>query len=254
MIARTEVRRLREVIADLSRDQQLVLASQVYVDMGAGEFCARHGWSVEKYRKVAQRARGKLRVLVEEYERGERCRRLEADLLAMCAGVAEDRGARAGAGARGELPDVRADGRRARPRGALGRGAAPDPGARRPRERGLAVKLAGVVDGGCGGRRAIVRHPLAEIGAGGGAGVAGGSLGGRRRAEGRDRRGVRRRRGGELRGVRAPRCPARDRDRARAAGAQHQRLRTTAARATPRPCPCRLAAYRAPRRSRAQPW
>ena len=82
VIARTEVRRLREVMADLSRDQQLVLASQVLVDMEPAEFCRRHGWSVEKYRKVAQRARGKLRVLVEEYESGERCRRLEPDLRA----------------------------------------------------------------------------------------------------------------------------------------------------------------------------
>ena len=55
--------------------------------MGAAEFCARFGWSVEKYRKVAQRARAKLRVLVGEYECGDRCRRLEPDLLAMSAGV-----------------------------------------------------------------------------------------------------------------------------------------------------------------------
>jgi hypothetical protein len=41
----------------------------------ASEFCARHGWSAEKYRKVAQRARAKLRV------RGvERRVRLHADL------------------------------------------------------------------------------------------------------------------------------------------------------------------------------
>jgi hypothetical protein len=77
------------MIAELSRDQQLVLASQVCVDMAAGEFCARYGWSVEKYRKVAQRARGKLRLLAEEYERGERCERLEQDIIAMSAGVAE---------------------------------------------------------------------------------------------------------------------------------------------------------------------
>ena len=89
VIAMTELRQLREVIGDLSRDQQLVLASQVCVDMSAGEFCARYGWSAEKYRKVAQRARGKLRVLVEEYERGERCLRLEPDILALSAGVAD---------------------------------------------------------------------------------------------------------------------------------------------------------------------
>src|SRR5579864_1846337 len=71
VFARTELHRLREVISDLSRDQQLVLASQVLVDMGPAEFCARYGWSVEKYRKVAQRARGKLRRLLAEYEIGE---------------------------------------------------------------------------------------------------------------------------------------------------------------------------------------
>ena len=90
VIAMAELRQLREVIGDLSRDQQLVLASQVCVDMSASEFCARYGWSAEKYRKVAQRARGKLRVLVEEYERGERCLRLEPDILALSAGVADD--------------------------------------------------------------------------------------------------------------------------------------------------------------------
>ncbi|MGH2849660.1 MAG: hypothetical protein ACRDLP_03490, partial [Solirubrobacteraceae bacterium] len=89
VIARTEVRLLREVIGDLTRDQRLVLASQVCVGMEPGEFCDRYGWSTEKYRKVAQRARGKLRALVGEYERGERCRRLEPDVLALSAGVAD---------------------------------------------------------------------------------------------------------------------------------------------------------------------
>ncbi len=175
VIARIELRRLREVIADLSRDQQLVLASQVYVDMGAGEFCARHGWSVEKYRKVAQRARGKLRVLVEEYERGERCRRLEADLLAMCAGVAEDRALVRARAHVANCPTC------ARMVGDLDRAAhsvaalLPIPGPVALGSGGLAVKLAGVW---AAARRAatIVRHPLTELGAGGGTGVAGGSL------------------------------------------------------------------------------
>jgi DNA-directed RNA polymerase specialized sigma24 family protein len=175
VIARIELRRLREVIADLSRDQQLVLASQVYVDMGAGEFCARHGWSVEKYRKVAQRARGKLRVLVEEYERGERCRRLEADLLAMCAGVAEDQALARARAHVAHCPTC------ARMVGDLDRAAhsvaalLPIPGPVALGSGGLAVKLTGVW---AAARRAvaIVRHPLTEIGAGGGTGVAGGSL------------------------------------------------------------------------------
>jgi hypothetical protein len=33
--------------------------------MGRGEFCERYGWSHEKYRKVAQRARARLRRLCE---------------------------------------------------------------------------------------------------------------------------------------------------------------------------------------------
>jgi hypothetical protein len=49
------------------------------------EFCTRYGWSTEKFRKVAQRARHKLRGLVEEYQSGERCRRLEPDVLALAA-------------------------------------------------------------------------------------------------------------------------------------------------------------------------
>jgi hypothetical protein len=153
----------------------LVLASQVYVDMGASEFCTRHGWSVEKYRKVAQRARGKLRVLIDEYERGERCRRLEPDLLAMCAGVAQDQVL---ARARTHVANCPTC---ARMVGDLDRAARsvaallPMPGAVALGSGGLAVKLTGV----CAAvRRAatIARHPLAETGASSGTGVAGGSL------------------------------------------------------------------------------
>jgi DNA-directed RNA polymerase specialized sigma24 family protein len=176
VIARTEVGRLREVIADLSRDQQLVLASQVCVDMSASEFCARYGWSVEKYRKVAQRARGKLRLLVDEYERGERCRRLEPDLLAMSAGVAEDQ---AVARARAHLANCTVC---ARMIGDLDRAARsvaallPVPGAA-AMGGGAAVKLTGLWTAL---RRAtsVVRHPLAEVGSRSGAGVAGGSAAG----------------------------------------------------------------------------
>lgn len=176
VIARAELRRLREVIADLNRDQQLVLASQVCVDMGAGEFCSRFGWSVEKYRKVAQRARGKLRVLVEEYERGDRCRRLEPDLLALSAGVADGESlARARAHVRNCPACARMVGdldRAARSVAAL----LPAPGAI-ALGGGVAVKLAGVW---AGVRRvaAVVRHPIAETSAGGGAGVAGGGIAG----------------------------------------------------------------------------
>jgi DNA-directed RNA polymerase specialized sigma24 family protein len=51
----------------LTDDQRLVLASQVALGMDRAEFCERFGWSFEKYRKVAQRARGRLSKLVEEF-------------------------------------------------------------------------------------------------------------------------------------------------------------------------------------------
>jgi hypothetical protein len=72
--------------------------------MDSAEFCRRYGWSSEKYRKVAQRARAKLRLLTEEYEAGGRCRRLEGDLLAYASGVAS--GAQA-ARARSHLSNCR---------------------------------------------------------------------------------------------------------------------------------------------------
>jgi DNA-directed RNA polymerase specialized sigma24 family protein len=84
-----EVRRLREVITELTLDQRLVLHGQVNLELAADEFCARYGWSIEKFRKVSQRARWRLRALVDEYQSGERCRRLEADLVALVARTAD---------------------------------------------------------------------------------------------------------------------------------------------------------------------
>jgi DNA-directed RNA polymerase specialized sigma24 family protein len=171
VIARTELRQVREVISELSRDQQLVLASQVCVDMGVSEFCARYGWSVEKYRKVAQRARTKLRVLVDEYERGERCQRLEPDLIAMSAGVAEGREL---ARAKAHVANCRACARAA---GDLDRKARSF-AAVLPLPAAIAgsvwSKLGGILSGV---RRsaAMLRHPLAETGYGG-VGAAGGSM------------------------------------------------------------------------------
>ncbi len=63
---RLELRRVEELASRLSSDQRLVLASQVALGMGRAEFCRRFGWSHEKYRKIAQRARGRLAELVEE--------------------------------------------------------------------------------------------------------------------------------------------------------------------------------------------
>lgn len=63
--ARQDLRRICELAArGLSPDQRLVLASQLAEDMSCAEFCERHGWSAEKYRKVAQRARLRLRELM----------------------------------------------------------------------------------------------------------------------------------------------------------------------------------------------
>jgi DNA-directed RNA polymerase specialized sigma24 family protein len=62
---RSQLREVARLAPLLSRDQRLVLASQV-AGMGRAEFCDRHGWSHEKYRKVAQRARARLRRLLGE--------------------------------------------------------------------------------------------------------------------------------------------------------------------------------------------
>jgi hypothetical protein len=57
---RCELEELLDRARDLSADQRLVLASQT-AQLSRGEFCERHGWSFEKYRKVAQRGRARLR-------------------------------------------------------------------------------------------------------------------------------------------------------------------------------------------------
>jgi hypothetical protein len=60
------LRTLERAAHELSPDQRLVLACQIGLQMSAGEFCARFGWSHEKHRKVAQRARARLRWLTGE--------------------------------------------------------------------------------------------------------------------------------------------------------------------------------------------
>ena len=64
VILRHELRRIQEVAQGLSYEQRLVIASQVALQMSCGEFCERHEWTPEKYRKVAQRARARLRHLM----------------------------------------------------------------------------------------------------------------------------------------------------------------------------------------------
>jgi hypothetical protein len=63
VLLRLELRRIPRLAQRLSADQQLVLASQVGLQMPPAAFCRRYGWSAEKYRKVAQRARARLRAL-----------------------------------------------------------------------------------------------------------------------------------------------------------------------------------------------
>ena len=171
VFVRSEMRRVREAMADLTRDQQLALAGQVLAGMGSAEFCQRYGWSAEKYRKVAQRARARLRSLMDEYECGARCTRLEPDLLALASGAATGeiltraRAHVANCTACALL--VRGRERPAHRLAAL----APIPAA------WLAARLAGAWSG-LRRSASAARHPFARAGGSGGAGVAGGSLAG----------------------------------------------------------------------------
>jgi DNA-directed RNA polymerase specialized sigma24 family protein len=65
-ILRHELCHLQARARELSPDQRLVLACQIGLQMERSEFCRRFGWSEEKYRKVAQRARARLRRLMAE--------------------------------------------------------------------------------------------------------------------------------------------------------------------------------------------
>jgi hypothetical protein len=60
VMGREALRAVLDRMALLSEDQRLVLASQASAEPPAS-FRARHDWTSEKYRKVAQRARAKLR-------------------------------------------------------------------------------------------------------------------------------------------------------------------------------------------------
>jgi DNA-directed RNA polymerase specialized sigma24 family protein len=67
VLLRLELSRVAALLAQLSPDQRLVIASQVQ-QLDCEAFCAKHGWTLEKYRKVAQRGRARLRALVYEEE------------------------------------------------------------------------------------------------------------------------------------------------------------------------------------------
>jgi DNA-directed RNA polymerase specialized sigma24 family protein len=168
-----DIRRLREVIAELSLDQRLVLHSQVNLQMEVNEFCERYGWSAEKFRKVAQRARAKLRTLVEEYQSGERCRRLEPDLLAFVAGGGSDEQL---ARVRRHVENCSACAHQV---AALNRAAPNAAAAVTLPAAALLAPRTHLGWLGAGIRRVLgaARHPAMELGTGGAAGVAGGSTG-----------------------------------------------------------------------------
>jgi DNA-directed RNA polymerase specialized sigma24 family protein len=60
---RADLRRVERLALELTADQRLVLACQIG-QMSREDFCRRYGWSQEKYRKVAQRGRARLRRLM----------------------------------------------------------------------------------------------------------------------------------------------------------------------------------------------
>jgi DNA-directed RNA polymerase specialized sigma24 family protein len=69
---RHDLRSIVRLSHELSDDQRLVLASQLKGESCA-EFCRKHGWGREKYRKVAQRARARLqRLHMDESARAQR--------------------------------------------------------------------------------------------------------------------------------------------------------------------------------------
>jgi DNA-directed RNA polymerase specialized sigma24 family protein len=68
VILREELERISALASGLSYDQRLFLACQIGLQMECAEFCRIHGWSPEKYRKVGQRARTRLRELMSDAE------------------------------------------------------------------------------------------------------------------------------------------------------------------------------------------
>jgi DNA-directed RNA polymerase specialized sigma24 family protein len=64
VMLRHDLRRIQLLARELTADQRLVLACQLGRELTPREFCRCFGWSPEKYRKVAQRARARLRRLM----------------------------------------------------------------------------------------------------------------------------------------------------------------------------------------------
>ena len=65
---RMELRLIPRLARELTADQRLVVACQVGLQMSRAEFCELFGWSFAKYRKVANRARVRLRHLSETFD------------------------------------------------------------------------------------------------------------------------------------------------------------------------------------------
>jgi DNA-directed RNA polymerase specialized sigma24 family protein len=60
-ILREQLREVQAAARLLSLDQQIFMAAEIGMQMPGGELRRRAGWSGEKYRKVGQRARARLR-------------------------------------------------------------------------------------------------------------------------------------------------------------------------------------------------
>jgi DNA-directed RNA polymerase specialized sigma24 family protein len=65
-ILREQLEQVKTAARALSPDQKMVMAAQISLQIPSGEFCRRAGWSGEKYRKVAQRARARLQGLMAD--------------------------------------------------------------------------------------------------------------------------------------------------------------------------------------------
>lgn len=65
VVLRDELRDIGRIARELTLDQRLALGSQLSGE-ACSAFCSRSGWSREKYRKVLQRARARLRELASD--------------------------------------------------------------------------------------------------------------------------------------------------------------------------------------------
>lgn len=69
---RWQLRLLTHAAEQLSADQRLVLRNQLTGELAPRELCRREGWTLESHRKLAQRARARLRRLLECPDGGDR--------------------------------------------------------------------------------------------------------------------------------------------------------------------------------------